>query len=211
MRTEEASEDSGCICSSRRSCLSASRLPRRHLAFSICFLSSPSSSARSSPSPSSCWICLSCSRKIVIALSLAHLFFGLVLNACLHRRSSSSRVSSSLTFFNLSIGSKTSRIAWLSSILSRRFNAHQIGEHAGIADVIGDHDDFRRQVLQIQNLLDLLLRRRISASTSIGTSGNVGSITFRILISKMAARADSCRLPPWPTLGRVFSPGRRPT
>ena len=98
--------------------------------------------------------------------------------------SSNSRVRSSLTFFNRSMGSKISRIAWLSSILSRRFEATKSAKTPGslilsVTITISGGKFFRFKICSIFSLAV-----RMSASTSMGTSGNVGSITLRILTSK---------------------------
>ena len=95
----------------------------------------------------------------VVALSLAHLFFGLVLNARLHGRQLELASEQFVDFFQPLdwIEDFENRLALLD--LEPQIRRDQIGQHAGIADVIGHHDDFRRQVLEIQNLLDLLFGR----------------------------------------------------
>ena len=73
--------------------------------------------------------------------------------------SSSSRVKKFIDFFQALNGIEDfeNRLALFD--FQSQVRRHQIGQYAGIADVVGDHDDLRRQIFEIQNLLDFFLGR----------------------------------------------------
>ena len=82
------------------------------------------------------------------------------------------------------MGSKISKIAWLSSFLSRRFEATKSANTPGspMLSVTMTISGGRFLRFKICSIFSLAVR--ISASTSMGTSDNVGSMTLRILTSK---------------------------